>query len=79
MRKYRKKEEWAGKWSDGFTDQKTRSNKKNNKPKQNDDVEFEDGDIVLIDENAVCKSITGSVKMFSFGKGSLKVNGKKIV
>ena len=67
-----------GKWSDGFSNTKNGNNSKNNKPKKTDDVVFEDGTVMLIDEVAEVTSLTGNVTFFATKKGSLKVNGKRI-
>ena len=73
------KEKKAGRWSDGFTNNKNGKPDKKNKPKKTDSVEFEDGTVLLIDEPAEVTSLTGKVTMFAIGGGSLKVNGKKVV
>lgn len=82
MKKYyhpKDKEKKNGRWSEGFADAKNGKPGKKNKPKKNDDVEFEDGTVLLLDESAEVKSLKGKVTMFAIGKGSLKVGGKKVV
>ena len=82
MKKYfhpQDKEKKSGRWSDGFSNNKNGKPDKKSKPKKADDVEFEDGTVLLIDEPAEVTSLTGKVTMFAIGNGSLKVNGKKVV
>ena len=81
MKKYHKSENEnkSGKWSDGFSNTKNGKPDKKNKPKKTDDVVFEDGTVMLIDEVAEVTSVSGLVNFFATKKGSLKVNGKKVV
>ena len=81
MKKYFKTEndKKSGKWSDGFSDTKTGKPDKKNKAKKTDDIEFDEGAIVLIDEVAECKSMIGSPLIFAVMGGSLDVDNKKIV
>jgi len=80
MKKYFKSddtEKKAGRWSDGFSNTKGGQKDKKNKPKKTDNVEVEDGTILLIDEVAVCSSLTGNAKLFVLEGASLEVNGIK--
>ena len=80
MKKYFKcnnTEKKNGRWSDGFSNIKNGEKYKNNKPNKTDNIEFEDGTVLLIDELAECKGIIGDVIMFSTMGGSLEVNGEK--
>jgi hypothetical protein len=72
------KQVMVGKWSDEFSNSKESKSEKGNKPKKADAVEFEEGTVLLIDEDVEVASITGDVKMFTIRKGTLKVNGKKL-
>ena len=78
MKKYCKKES-RNKWSDGFSDTKGAAKNKKNKPSKNDEVVFDDGTLLLIDDVAKCKKLTGKVKLFAVKGGSLAVNDKKLV
>ena len=69
----------VGKLSDGFSDTKNGKVAKNNKAGKTDDIEFEDGTVLLVDESVEVKSITGKVKFFAIRGASLKVNGKKLI
>lgn len=73
------KEKKNGRWSEGFADAKNGKPGKKNKPKKNDDVEFEDGTVLLLDESAEVKSLKGKVTMFALRGATLKINGKKVV
>jgi hypothetical protein len=77
MKKYcnPQQENKAVKWSDGFSNSKNGKKDKTNKPKKTDDIEFEDGTVMMLDETAEVKSITGKVSFFAIEGVSLKVNG----
>lgn len=81
MKKYFKteNEKKAGRWSDGFSNTKNGKPDKNNKPGKNDDCEFDDGTVLLIDTAAKCRSITGKVSIYATPGATLDVNGKKII
>ena len=68
-----------GRWSDGFSNTKKGAKDKNNKPKKNDKVEFEDGSVILIDEDVECSDIIGNVSMFAVKGCQMTVNNKKFV
>lgn len=69
----------VAKLSDGFSKLKAGKQDKKNKPSKNDDLEFEDGTVMLLDESAEVNSITGKVTFFAIEGASLKVNGKRVV
>jgi len=81
MKKYFKSENEnkSGRWSDGFSNTKNGNKDKANKPGKLDDVEVADGTVLLIDQAAKCKSITGKVSLFAVKGGTLEVNGVKKV
>ncbi len=69
----------TGKLSEGFATTKTGKQDKKTKPSKTDDLEFEDGTILMVDTAVKCRTLTGKVVMFSVKGGSLEVNGKKRV
>ena len=73
------REDKCAKWSEGFATSKTGKASKVNKSKKVDDLEFEDGTVMLLDDKAEVNSIVGKVTFFAIEGASLKVNGKKVV
>ncbi len=67
-----------GRWSDGFSDTKKGNKNKENKPKKTDKVEFEDGSVILIDEDVECAEIIGDVAIFTVKGCKCIVNGSKV-
>ena len=79
-KKYFKSENKVGRLSDGLSTTKKGKKNHENKAKKADTIQFEDGDIVLVDEDTTCSSIAGKVNMFAFkGSGTLIVNDRRIV
>jgi hypothetical protein len=73
------KEQKVGKLSEGFATTKTGKQDKKNKPSKSDDLEFEDGTILMVDTAVKCRTLIGKVVMFSVKGGSLEINGKRKV
>jgi hypothetical protein len=77
MKKYFKNK--VGRLSAGFSNTKNGEPVKTNKPKKTDDLVFEDGTVMLIDENSEVASITGKVQFFAVEGVTFKVNGKRVI
>ena len=73
------REDKVARWKDGFATTKTGKRDKKNKPSKDDDLDFENGTVMLLDDKAEVNSITGKVTFFAIEGASLKKKKKKVV